>query len=278
MLYLILAIMSSTMVSVVMRLSSDKISANLSMLAVNYLVCAALGAGYAGFDLWKPEAAGFALTVALGTLSGVLYLVGFVKLQQSIRKNGVVLSSVFMKLGLLVPIAMSLLLFGEVPTHAQIAGFVIAVCSIVLINLKKDPGAKGFGLGLIALLLVGGGCDAMSKVFEVYGPANLSEQFLFYTFVVAFALCTGMVIWKKERPGIWELAFGILISVPNFFSAKFLLLALTKLPAVVVYPSFSVGTMLLVTLTGVAVFRERLSKVQWVAMGAIVAALILLNI
>jgi multidrug transporter EmrE-like cation transporter len=87
-----------------------------------------------------------------------------------------------------------------------------------------------------------------------------------------------MVIWKKERPGIWELAFGILISVPNFFSAKFLLLALTKLPAVVVYPSFSVGTMLLVTLTGVAVFRERLSKVQWVAMGAIVAALILLNI
>ena len=44
------------------------------------------------------------------------------------------------------------------------------------------------------------------------------------------------------------------------------------------YPSFSVGTMLLVTLTGVVVFRERLSKVQWVAMGAIVVALILLNI
>ena len=278
MLYLILAIMSSTMISVVMRLSSDKISANLSMLAVNYLICAVLGAGYAGFDLWLPAATGFSLTVGLGVLSGVLYLSGFVMLQRSIRKNGIVLSSIFMKLGLLVPIGMSLLIFHEIPTPAQILGFFIAVCAIVMINLKKDAGAKGFGLGLIALLLVGGGCDAMSKVFEVYGPANLSEQFLFYTFAVAFLLCAGIAAYGKERPGLRELMFGTLIGIPNFFSAKFLLLALGRLPAVVVYPSFSVATLLCITLAGVAVFRERLGKLQWVALTAIVAALVLLNI
>lgn len=278
MLYLILAIMSSTMISVVMRLSSDKISANLSMLAVNYLICAVLGAGYAGFDLWLPAATGFSLTVGLGVLSGVLYLSGFVMLQRSIRKNGIVLSSIFMKLGLLVPIGMSLLMFHEIPTPAQILGFFIAVCAIVMINLKKDAGAKGFGLGLIALLLVGGGCDAMSKVFEVYGPANLSEQFLFYTFAVAFLLCAGIAAYGKERPGLRELMFGTLIGIPNFFSAKFLLLALGRLPAVVVYPSFSVATLLCITLAGVAVFRERLGKLQWVALTAIVAALVLLNI
>ena len=266
------------MISVVMRLSSDKISANLSMLAVNYLICAVLGAGYAGFDLWLPAATGFSLTVGLGVLSGVLYLSGFVMLQRSIRKNGIVLSSIFMKLGLLVPIGMSLLMFHEIPTSAQILGFFIAVCAIVMINLKKDAGAKGFGLGLIALLLVGGGCDAMSKVFEVYGPANLSEQFLFYTFAVAFLLCAGIAAYGKERPGLRELMFGTLIGIPNFFSAKFLLLALGRLPAVVVYPSFSVATLLCITLAGVAVFRERLGKLQWVALTAIVAALVLLNI
>lgn len=278
MLFLVLAVFSSSMVSIVMRMSSDKVSANLSMLAANYLVCSLLGAIYAGFDLWMPEMPGFPLTVGLGILSGILYLAGFVMLQRSVRKNGVVLSSVFMKLGLLVPIVMSLVFFGEVPTAAQIAGFCIAVGAIVLINLKKEPGSGGFGMGLILLLLLGGGCDAMSKVFEMTGPATLSEQFLFYTFAVAFMLCGALVVRKKEHPGMKDLMFGVLIGIPNFFSAKFLLLALTRLPAVVVYPSFSVATLLVITLTGVAVFRERLSRLQWAALGAIILALVLLNI
>ena len=278
MLFLILAVLSSSMVSIVMRISTDKISANISMLAVNYLVCAFLGAAYAGFDLLSVAAEGFSLMVALGAVAGVLYLAGFVLLQRSVRKNGIVLSSVFMKLGLLVPIALSLLLFGEVPTAAQVTGFVIALCAIVMINLKKEPGTKGFGMGLIILLLTGGSCDAMSKIYEVFGAAALSEQFLFYTFFVALLLCGALALRNRERPGLRELVFGTLIGIPNFFSAKFLLLALTRLPAVVVYPSFSVATMLVVTVTGVVAFRERLNRLQWVALAAIVAALVLLNI
>lgn len=278
MLFLILAVLSSAMVSIVMRVSSDKVTANLSMLAVNYLICSFLGAVYAGFQLWPSDVPGFTTTLGLGAIDGALYLSGFAFLQANVRKNGVVLSSVFMKLGLLIPILLSLVVFHEIPTAAQAAGFILAVIAIVLINLKKDTGSKGFSMGLILLLLMGGCCDSMAKIYEVFGEPALSEQFLLYTFVVAFALCVGMVIWKKECPGVWELMFGILISVPNFFSAKFLLLALGRLPAVVVYPSFSVATLLCITLAGVAVFRERLGKLQWVALTAIVAALVLLNI
>ena len=278
MFFLILAILSSAMVSIVMRLSTDKVSANLSMLATNYFVCSLLGAVYGGFKLVVPQVDGFSVTVWLGLLSGVLYLVGLVMFQTNTRTKGIVLSSVFMKLGLLVPIAASVLLFHEIPTHSQIAGFCIAVVAIVLINLKKDGNGRGFGFGLIVMLLLSGGADVMAKVFDVFGPAQLSALYLFYTFATAFVLCVVLVVHKKERPGFQELLYGTLIGIPNFFSAKFLLAALTKLPAVVVYPSFSVATMLIVTLTGVAVFRERLSKVQWAALAAIIAALILLNI
>ena len=65
------------------------------------------------------------------------------------------------------------------------------------------------------------------------------------------------------KTAVPEILFGSLIGIPNFFSAKFLLGALTKLPAVVVYPSFSAATLLIITLSGVVVFRERLSKLQW---------------
>ena len=278
MFFLILAILSSAMVSIVMRLSTDKISANLSMLATNYFICSLLGAAFGGFRLVLPQVEGFSVTVWLGLLSGVLYLAGLVMFQANTRSKGIVLSSVFMKLGLLVPIVASVLFFHESPTVSQITGFCIAVFAIVLINFKKDGSGKGFGFSLIVMLLLSGGADVMAKVFDVFGPAALSALYLFYTFATAFVLCVVLVVHKKERPGFRELLYGTLIGIPNFFSAKFLLAALTKLPAVVGYPSFSVGTMLIVTMTGVSVFRERLSKVQWAALAAIVVALILLNI
>ena len=278
MIFLLLAIASSASIAILMRISSGRISANLSMLAVNYLFCGLLGAAYTGFQPALPGQSGFPVTIVLSIVSGILYLAGFVLCQYNTQRKGIVLTSIFMKLGLLVPVAMSLLFFREAPTLSQILGFLIAVFAIVLINLKKGSAENSFGMSLILMLLLCGGCDAMSKVYERLGPPALSDSYLFYTFAAAFVLCAGLVVVKKEKPGIREFLFGAAIGIPNFFSAKFLLAALTRLPAVVVYPSFSVATLLVATLAGVAVFRERLTRRQWLALAAIIAALIFLNL
>ena len=278
MVFLYLAILSSTAISFIMRISTGKVSARLSMLGINYLVCSLLGAVYTCFELLPAGASGLGFTVVAGAVSGILYLGGFVLFQWNTAKNGIVLSSIFMKLGLLVPMLLSVLLFGEFPTYVQIIGFCIAVFTILLINFQKEKTEDRFLLPLVGMLLICGGADVMSKVFEAWGPTALSEQFLFYTFAVAMVLCVLLVIYKKERPGIRELLFGAAIGIPNFFSAKFLLLSLNHLPAVVVFPSFSIGTMLLTTVAGVCFFKERLQKLQWIALCAIILALFLLNI
>ena len=278
MVFLCLAILSSCAIALFTRISANKVTAKLSMLSVNYLICSLLGAAYAGFDLICPDVSGFPTTVALGVVGGILFLVSFMLFHQNTARNGIVLSSVFMKLGLLVPMILSVLVFHELPTWTQITGFCIALIAIVLINAKKENNASRFRWELVGLLLMGGSADAMSKVFEVLGPAALSNQFLFYIFAVALVLCVILVVYKKERLGMQELLFGAAIGIPNFFSSKFLLRALADLPAVVVYPSFSIATMLITTLAGVFFFRERLLKLQWLALIAIVAALCLLNI
>ncbi|MBQ8217358.1 MAG: EamA family transporter [Oscillospiraceae bacterium] len=277
MIYLISAVLCSSAISIIMRLSSERVKARLSMLAANYFVCSLLGAGYTRFELLCPDVPGFSLTVWLGLISGVLFLGGFIFLQDNTRKNGVVLTSIFMKLGLLVPVTMSVLFFGEKPDMMQVAGFVLALVAILLINAKKDAQAKGFRAGLILLLLFGGGSDAMSKVYEYLGNEALSGQFLFYTFLTALVLCLALIMLKKERPGFADLMFGAIIGVPNFFTSKFLLASLGYLPAVVVYPSFCVATMMIVTLTGVLFFKERLSKLQWLAFVLVLVSLALLN-
>ena len=275
MLYLILAIACSAMISVVMRLSAGRTSGGVSMLAFNYVMCTAVAGMYAGTLFPKvPELAG---TLGMGAVNGALYLAAFMLLQLNVKKNGVVLSSVFMKLGLLVPMVVSVCFFGETPAPVQIAGFCIAVAAIVLINAGGGRSDAGFRAGLILLLLAGGAGDAMSKVFEESAGAALSSQFLFYTFAAALLLCTGLTILKRERPGMREAAFGLLVGVPNYFSSRFLLLSLSDVPAVIAFPTFSVGTILIVTLAGVCFFRERLAKRQWIAVAAILVALALLN-
>lgn len=275
--YLLLAIFSSAMISVIMRLSTGKIRSHFSMLAINYLICGILGVLYADFSLLGSQQEGLSITVILSLLNGAILLGGLVLLQSSTRKYGIVLSSLFMKLGLLVPFVVSILFF-EMPTWLQLAGFVVAIGAIVLFNLKKDGEVSRFGIGLIIMLLLSGGADTMVKLFEAMGPAVLSNHFLCLSFSTAFVLCTCLVLYKKERPDGKALLFGSLIGVANFFSSKFILGALTQIPAVVVFPTYSVATMLVVTGSGVLLFKERLDKRQWLAFGAVILALVLLNI
>ena len=279
MLYLILAIASSALVSIIMRLSDRKITGNIAMLTVNYLMCVVVSAAYAGFGNLFPAVPGLPSALLMGGINGLLYLGGFVLLQINVRENGVVLSSTFMKLGLLVSIAVSVVFFHEIPDTLQIIGFALAVAAIILINFRKESGGTAdFKAGLILVLLAGGMADAMAKIFEELGDPALEPQFRVYTFLVALILCTALMLKKGQKPGKWEILFGLLIGVPNFFSAKFLLGALEDIAAVIVYPVYSVATILVVSLTGVLLFKERLEKRQWIGMGLILIALVLLNV
>ena len=274
---LILAICSSAAISLIMRLSSHKVRNNVSMLAMNYLTCLLLAAFFTGGGFFPKDSA-LSGALGMGIVHGILYLASFVTFQRSVSRSGVVLSAIFMKLGLLVPMVISVFLFREIPGTAQITGFILAVSAIVLINFEKTTGTSAFALDLVTLLLLGGTADAMSKVFEELGPGHLSEQFLLYTFLTAFLLCLALVKLKKQRFTRWELMFGFAIGIPNFFSAQFLLGALNRLDAVIVYPTYSVATILLITLAGTLFFRERLKIRQWVALAIILLALVLLNL
>jgi len=279
MFYLILAILCSSMVQIVMRLSTEKVNNNMSMLAVNYTTCMLIAAAYTGFGNLLPRTDGLGIAGGLGFLQGLLYLLAFILLQFNDRRNGVVLSASFMKLGLLVPIAVSVLCFGEEPGIFHVIGFIIAIGAIILINYDpKKVAPAGSKLGLIALLLVGGFGDVMAKLYQELGNPALSAQFLLYTFGGALILSLILMFVRKERPGKAELAFGFLVAIPNYFSSKFLLAALAELDAVITYPCYNVGTILVATLAGIWLFRERLQKRQWIAMAAILVALILLNL
>lgn len=277
MIYLILAIISSALVSVVMRVSQRYARNNITMLASNYVMCTAAAAFLAGGVI--PTGEGAALTMGLGSVCGVLYLLGFVLLQWNIRRNGVVLPATFQKLGVLVPTIAAVTIFGEPVRPLQMIGFAVAIGAILLMQPKGASGKGGSFLpGLIALLLCGGLSDVMSKVFQTWGNADHGNFFLVFTFLMALALCLILCVVKKQSVTLPDILCGLALGIPNYMSARFLLWSLKDLNAVVVYPSFSVGTIIAVTLVGVLAFREKLEKRKLIALGMILGALVLLNL
>lgn len=280
MIFLLLSILCSSMISIVMRMSEGHVKSKLCMIATNYVTCMILSWYLMGFGAVFPEEAGIRATLGMGTFNGFFYMLGLVMNQYTISVHGVVLPSVFSKMGgLLIPLLVSILIFKEAPTVFQFVGFVLAVASILLINYRKD-GNDGSGTikwSLFGLLLAEGCAGIMSKVFNEIGNVALSANFLLYTFGTAFLFCVAVILIKRERPGKNELLYGVMIGLPNFMASRFMLKALESVPAVVVYPSRSVGTIVVITLVGTMLFKEKLSKQQLIAMAVILVSLVLLN-
>lgn len=281
--YLILAICSSSLIAVMMRISEKKTRNNISELAVNYAVCLILSVLYVLSRNDSPgsvavEGAG-GNTLSLGIISGAFYVGSFLLYQYNIRKNGVVLPATFMKLGVLIPVILAIIAFGEKPGILQIAGIFLALAAIMILNSPSgEDSAVTAPRALLLLVLIGGSGDAMSKVYEELGDPAFKSQFLMFTFLSALILCSMAAVLKKQTLQPADILYGCLIGIPNYYSARFLLLSLSYIPAATAYPTFSVGTILLVSAAGILLFHEKMEKRQWLAVLIIIAALILLNL
>lgn len=279
MIYLILAILCSAGVSIFMRASEKYCQGHYGILLMNYVVCVLAGLILTGRGLTQTDGKGMPVTIVFGVVTGLLYCGSFILLQWNVRKNGVILSSTFMKLGVIVPAVLAVIWFGERPGWNQGLGFILAITAILMIHLEKGKirTEKAYTIGLLLLLLGGGLGDSMAKFYDVYGNPGLGSFFLMLSFLVS-GIISGILVFRGgEKITKYEVLFGVLIGIPNYFSARFLLWALADIPAVITYPTYSIAAMALIGAAGVLMFREKLTKRQWGAYLLVILAVGLLN-
>lgn len=278
MIYLVLAVFFSSMISIMMRIGERRCDSAMGMFLVNYFVCAVLSCLYAGRIAVYTPAPGIGLAIGLGCTAGLLFLLCFVLLRLNIRKNGMAMASTFMKLGVVISTLIAVFVFHETPRVPQLLGLLLAVVSILMIHTDQDQALTAPWKYLLPVLLFCGGVtDSMANVFDKVGDSALKDYYLFYTFAAALLCSLLIMLSKRERVGRRELIAGVMVGIPNYFSTRFLLLALGEVSAVIVYPAVSAGTIILVALAGRVFFGETLSLRKRAALGVIALALVLLN-
>ena len=280
MFYLVLAMFGSAAISLVLRAFGEQGGNRYGIILGNYITCVLVGL------LMLPSPAqllhGSPVTLVCGVIGGFFFVGGLVSMQSSIRVNGAGLTAAFAKLGLVVTLGVSVF-FGERPDVAQLVGLVLVFAALALLHGEKPEGAgrRSFAL-LLLVLLTGGGGDAMSKIFERLGGEGEGALFFFWLFLTAGLLAAVLAYREYRHSGeklAWKaLAAGVLVGVPNYFSSYWLLRALYTLPALVVYPVASTGTILIVMALSALLFHEKPGKRRMLGLALILAALVFLNI
>lgn len=274
--YLILATLCSASMAIGLRLSEKYSENQYGILVGNYIVCIALSFFSLPEQNLFPE--GASVAAGAGITNGIIFISTMLLMQMNIKRNGAVLASTFSKLGILIPVCFSVFLFGEKPTFVQMIGIILVAAAILMINREKESGNAEFKAGLLFLTVSSGMADGMSKVFEQIGERQYDRLFLLYTFCTAFLLSLFPLFKSRQRITWMDLLGGLMVGIPNYFSTWLLLASVTRLPAYFVYPSFSVGTILVVSFVSVLLLKDRLTRRQIYGCGLILCALVFLNL
>ncbi len=279
MIYLLLAIVCSAAMTLFLKGFRPEKTNRYAIILGNYVTCIIVG-----FLMLKDKAqvlhpAG--TTLLYGIIGGILFVFTLVIMQRSIEKNGAILSSAFSRLGLVIPLLMSIALFGEQPKPVQYLGILIVLVAVWIINgQKKDRPAS---ILLLILVLLGSGlADGMAKIFNQLGDRAQDALYILLVFLTAGLITVVLLLneYKKTgKPGRpRDYLAGIAVGIPNYFSSSLLLRSLASLPAFIAYSVFSVGTVLFITLFSMVVFKEKPGKYQLIGLGLIVVSLVLLNL
>lgn len=284
MIYLIFAILCSSSITLLFRFTEKKDINKYGMLCTNYLACIASALYFTGYssDI-IPSGHDGMMAFGFGIINGAIYLAGLILNQRNVKTNGPIMTATFSRLGLLIPIAGSIVFLGERPGAVKILGILLALFAIIFVstsNGKEESNTNGFKekSWLIIMLVVSGASGLLTKIFQYTGNGQWDNQFLLYTFSMAFVLCAILLVKSGKKIRLADLLYGIALGLPNYMSSRFELKALNQIPAFIVFPSESICTILVVSLFSMVIFKEKITKKQVISILTIMAALVLLNI
>ncbi len=303
MIYVIAAIFCSASIALIFKFSETRGGNRYAVTAMNYLAAALISVGLTvqkGVDFILPESVtsaggkifmtilenerltdpelGTVWSLALGSAAGLIFFLAFIAYQVSVNRHGASMSGAYAKIGILVPMLLSLLIWRRYPSAVQWTGITTAVAAMILVNIESlNVSRTRVKWPLLLLFLFGGIAEFSNKVFQNYGIQKQKPLFLLAVFGSAFVFSLVTMIMRQKKFHFTDLITGVAVGIPNLFSSFFLILGLESVPAGAAFPVFGAGTIAVVNIGGYVFFGERLNRREWTAMGMIMTALILVN-
>jgi len=290
MLYLLLTVVLNAYLLVAFKVFERYKVDNLQAIVANYWVCVLTGSVFIGrFPVGRESVS---QPWALWSLvMGAAFIGIFNLIAYCTKEDGVTTTTIANKLGMVIPVAFAIWLYGEKLSLPKSLGILLAAPAVYLSSRTKDEPEKRRNLWLAALLFIASGLldtlvNYVARQYFSTGDPEVDERgqsvYLVHAFSAATLIGTAIVSYlliRGKRQFAWKnIMAGIALGVPNFFSIYFLLRLLQTgfLPGSAAIPVNNIGIVLLASLTAILFFKEKAGAARIIGMILSVAAIVLI--
>ena len=284
MIYLLLSVLSSTVIFVVFRLYKKFGVNTLQAIIVNYFVACTVG--FFGYmenvsyeqvpsESWFPGA----------LMLGFLFITVFNLAAITTQKSGMSVVAVATKMSVAIPVLFGIFLYNESTGILKILGIILALAAVYLTSIKSREGISIKSKNLIFPLLVflGSGIIDTSLKYLETNYVSETDVGLFSSTIFATAgiigtlILIGQGIMGKLKITFKNILGGIALGIPNYFSIYFLVMALRSegFDSSTIFTMNHVAIVTVSTLLGILLFREQLIPKNWIGLGLAILSIIL---
>ena len=218
-------------------------------------------------------------------LFGILSVVFQTCYSKALSIGNASVTVLIVNLSMIIPIAVSVFAFDERLSVARMSGILLTLVTFfVVADVKKT---KKYNLKWILLamaaMLANGALGVTQKLFgksiwEAQTGAFVSRSYIVAAVVsmIAYLLLRCKENTSRKRPHIifaYAAATGIILAVFQLFNTY----AISTVNGTFLFPAYSGGCIILSTVSGFLIFKERLNARQTIGVAIGVVALILMN-
>lgn len=284
MMYLVLSILASTLIFVLFKLFAKFNINTLHAIIVNYFVASMSGIiAYQGtIEITAiPKFEWFYYTLALGSL----FIIVFNLMAITTQRSGLSVVSVATKMSVVIPIVFGLFYYNESIGMLKGLGIILALIAVYLTAIKNKKGIDIVPKNILlpVLVFLGSGVIDTSLKFLEEAYVSESDVSIFSATIFAAAAFLGVLVIVYQiikgtfRFQLKNVLGGIALGIPNYFSIYFLVKALRSglFESSGIFTINNVAIVMLSTLVGILLFKERLLSKNWIGIGLAIISIIL---
>ena len=283
MIALLLSVLSSSLIFVIFKLFARFKIDTFQAIVVNYFMAFIIGVVLYG-DTWNERIMQNTSWVPFVIICAFMFIGLFLIMGKSSQLNGVASTSVAVKMSMAVSLLLMIIGYGESINTLKITGIALAFIGVYLVSSTKGTKLSSSHKWMLTVLFIAsGGFDFLLNYIQNnhltdLSPALFSAIGLGLAGAIGLALLLVQALRGKVEFELKNIAGGIVLGIPNFFSIYLLLLSYktTGWTDSTVLAITNVSVVLLSAMMGFVFFKEKATRMKLLGLLTAVLAIVAL--